>query len=58
MADVRVPIFFWGAGVGPRVVGRPVRTVDIAPTLARRIGVRPTEPLDGVVLPEVAGSAR
>ncbi|MEZ4413380.1 MAG: alkaline phosphatase family protein [Gemmatimonadales bacterium] len=58
MADVRVPILFWGAGVSPRVVGRPVRAVDIAPTLARRIGVRPTEPLDGVVLPEVAGSAR
>jgi predicted AlkP superfamily pyrophosphatase or phosphodiesterase len=58
LADVQVPILFWGGGVQPRTVTRAVRTVDIAPTLARRIGVSPTEPLDGVVLPEVAGRAR
>jgi predicted AlkP superfamily pyrophosphatase or phosphodiesterase len=57
MADVQVPILFWGDGIAPRTVTRAVRTVDVAPTLARRIGVRPTEPLDGVVLPEVAGNA-
>jgi arylsulfatase A-like enzyme len=34
---------------------RLVRTVDIAPTLAALIGVKPTERLDGSVIPEVVG---
>ena len=57
-ADVDVPIVFWGAGIAPRTVTRPVRTVDIAPTLARLLGIRPTEPLDGVALPEVSWAPR
>jgi len=57
-ADVAVPIVFWGAGLGRGTVARPVRTVDIAPTLARLLGIRPTEPLDGVPLAEVRRSAR
>jgi hypothetical protein len=56
--DTEIPIIFWGPGLEARQVTRSVRSVDIAPTLARLIGVRPTEPLDGVVLPEVVGSAR
>jgi hypothetical protein len=35
-------------------VTHPVRTVDIAPTLARRLGIKPTEPVAGQVLPEIA----
>jgi type I phosphodiesterase/nucleotide pyrophosphatase len=53
--DVRVPILFWGRGVAPARVARPVRTVDIAPTLARMLGVKPTEALDGAPLAEVVG---
>ena len=56
--DVEIPIVFWGAGVAPRTVNRPVRSVDIAPTLARLLGVRPTEPTDGVALPEVTRAAQ
>jgi len=52
--DTDIPIVFWGAGLTPRTVDRPVRSVDIAPTLARLLGVTPTEPVDGVALPEVA----
>jgi hypothetical protein len=50
-ADARVPMLFMGPGFarGKRVT-RPVRTVDIAPTLARRIGVAPLERVDGTVL--------
>jgi hypothetical protein len=55
---VSVPIAFWGAGVVPRVSKEQVRTVDIAPTLAAFLRVRPSEPLDGRVLPEVFGVAR
>lgn len=50
-ADARVPILFSGPGFARGVTRtRTVRVVDIAPTLARRLGVTPTEPLDGVVL--------
>jgi predicted AlkP superfamily pyrophosphatase or phosphodiesterase len=52
--DLNVPIVFMGPGIAPRRVSRAVRTVDIAPTLAAYLGLRPTEPLDGVVLREVA----
>jgi arylsulfatase A-like enzyme len=51
--DVGIPIVFWGSGIVPRTVTRPVRSVDIAPTLARRLGIQATERVDGVVLPEV-----
>ena len=53
LADVQVPIAFLGPGIPARLVARPVSTVDIAPTLAALIGVRPTERLDGRMLPEV-----
>jgi arylsulfatase A-like enzyme len=53
--DVEVPVAFFGAGVRAQHVERPVRSVDIAPTLAQLLMIRPTEPLDGVVLPEVVG---
>jgi arylsulfatase A-like enzyme len=56
--DVRVPIVFFGSGLPAGRVSRPVRTVDIAPTLARLLGIRPLEPVDGVVLEEVAGLGR
>ena len=48
--DSHVPIVFYGAGVRPGRIADFVRTVDLAPTLAELAGVRPTEPLDGVVL--------
>ena len=48
--DSRVPIIFYGAPFRPGKYETFARTVDIAPTLARVLGVRPTEPLDGRVL--------
>jgi predicted AlkP superfamily pyrophosphatase or phosphodiesterase len=56
-ADRSVPIAFLGAGIRPQRVERMVPTVDIAPTLARLLGVRPSEVLDGVPIPEVLGDA-
>jgi arylsulfatase A-like enzyme len=52
-SDVEVPIAFMGPGIRAVTVVRPARTVDIGPTLAAYLGVRPTEPLDGRVLSEV-----
>jgi len=50
--DSHVPIIFYGAPFRPGMNPGFARTVDIAPTLARALGVTPTEPLDGHVLNE------
>jgi predicted AlkP superfamily pyrophosphatase or phosphodiesterase len=50
-ADARVPILFYGPGFARGVtLTRTVRVVDMAPTLARVLGVTPSQKLDGVVL--------
>ena len=51
--DASVPMIFWGAGVKPGAYPQMVRTVDLAPTLAAILGVKPTESLDGRVLTQV-----
>jgi hypothetical protein len=50
-----VPISFIGAAIPTGRHERLVRTVDIAPTLAALIGVKPTERLDGSPIAEVLG---
>jgi hypothetical protein len=49
-ADAHVPIIFYGPPFRPAMNAEFARTADIAPTLARALGVNPTEPLDGHVL--------
>jgi len=51
--SLSVPIAFVGAGIPPARYDRLVRTVDIAPTLAKLLGISPSEPLDGVAIDEV-----
>lgn len=51
-SDANVPILFYGAGIKPARNTRKALVVDIAPTLAQILGVRPTERLDGHVLRE------
>jgi predicted AlkP superfamily pyrophosphatase or phosphodiesterase len=48
--DAFVPIIFYGAGVKPGRYSGFTRTVDMAPTLAAILGVKPLEKLDGRVL--------
>ena len=50
--SLSVPVAFIGAGIAPGRYERLVRTVDIAPTLARLLGVTPLEALDGKPLDE------
>lgn len=45
--DRRVPIIFWWPGAQGQERFLPMRTIDIAPTLAHLIGVKPTDEVDG-----------
>jgi predicted AlkP superfamily pyrophosphatase or phosphodiesterase len=51
-SDANVPIVFYGAGIKPGRNTRRALVVDIAPTLAAMLGVRPMETLDGHVIRE------
>jgi predicted AlkP superfamily pyrophosphatase or phosphodiesterase len=53
--DLRVPILFRIPGVSATRVEQSARTIDIAPTLAAALGVRPTEALEGIPLPAALG---
>lgn len=52
--DTRVPIIFWGQGIGKKDVARLVNTVDVAPTIARMLGITPPSTVDGRALKEIA----
>jgi predicted AlkP superfamily pyrophosphatase or phosphodiesterase len=51
--DVLVPLLFRVPGLPAARIERTARTVDIAPTLAALLGVKPLEKVEGVALPEV-----
>ena len=48
--DSHVPLIFFGPWFAPGRYPEFVRTVDLAPTLAAVVGVKPAERIDGVVL--------
>lgn len=48
--DANVPVLLWGSRVKAGRYTDRVRVVDLAPTLAELVGVRPMESLDGRVL--------
>jgi len=47
--DRRVPLIFWGPWKAAKR-DEPVALVDLAPTLAQELGIKPEEALDGVAL--------
>jgi predicted AlkP superfamily pyrophosphatase or phosphodiesterase len=51
--DTHVPILFWGMGVKAQQVARVVHTVDIAPTIARVLGISAPATVDGKSLKEI-----
>lgn len=55
--DAGVPIIFAGAGVKPGRYQDTIRTIDIAPTLARLTGIVPTEAVDGSVVTQIITGA-
>ena len=48
--DAHVPVLFWGQPFGHGRRTELAKVVDMAPTLARVLGVQPTEKVDGRVL--------
>jgi len=48
--DTHIPLIFYGPSFAPGAYADFVRSVDIAPTLAQVLELRPAEKLDGVVL--------
>jgi hypothetical protein len=52
--DTFVPLVFAGMDLAPRRVGRRVETIDLAPTLAQLLGLKPPSGAAGVPLEEVA----
>lgn len=48
--DAWVPAIFWGAPFATGKYNDRVRVVDMAPTLAQMLGIKPLEKLDGVPL--------
>jgi predicted AlkP superfamily pyrophosphatase or phosphodiesterase len=52
--DTHVPIVFWGSGIAGKQVARVVHTADVAPTIAKVLGIAPPSSVDGKVLKEIA----
>jgi hypothetical protein len=52
--DTFVPLVFAGMDLEPRRVGRRVETIDLAPTVAQILGLKPPSGAAGVPLEEVA----
>ncbi|HKE91659.1 MAG TPA: alkaline phosphatase family protein [Gemmatimonadales bacterium] len=50
--DAHVPLILWGPGLRGGIYGARANTVDIAPTLARVLGLSPLSLVDGRVLSE------
>ena len=47
--DTHVPMVFLGAGFPAQRIESPIRTVDLAPTLASCLGIKPPAKLDGEI---------
>ncbi|MEO5825421.1 MAG: hypothetical protein ABIR59_06000, partial [Gemmatimonadales bacterium] len=53
LEDRRVPILFRVPGVAPSRVTRVVSTIDIGPTFAALLNIKPMQRVEGVALREV-----
>ena len=51
--DAMIPVIFMGPGIKAGRYNTPIRSVDVAPTLAELAQVIPTEPIDGKVLTQI-----
>ncbi len=51
--DTEVPLLFYGAGIAPQRITGPVDPIDVAPTLARLLGIRKPAAAEGAPLEAV-----
>lgn len=56
--DRQVPLLFFGAGIRPGTYPGPAAPIDIAPTLARLLGLKGLSDADGRVLEQALSPAR
>jgi len=49
--DQRIPVVFFGAGVEAGIVTDPFRSIDVAPTIAARLGIPVPAGVDGRAMP-------
>jgi Type I phosphodiesterase / nucleotide pyrophosphatase len=54
--DAQIPVLFMGPGIKAGRFAAPIRSVDVAPTLAYLLHVEPIEPIDGRILSTVLTS--
>lgn len=54
--DNHVPVLFWGPHFTVNRVSRPVRTVDVSVTIAKRLGLKTPKTVNGHPLQEVAAN--
>jgi len=52
--DTHIPVMFMGWGLKPARVDREVHSVDVAPTLAKILGLKPPKSVDGAALKEIS----
>jgi arylsulfatase A-like enzyme len=52
--EMRGIFFAWGSGIAkPKNLETPVRAIDLHPTVAHLLGIRPGNPHDGIILKDV-----
>jgi predicted AlkP superfamily pyrophosphatase or phosphodiesterase len=51
--DSHVPLVFWRSGLKPSRVNEEARVIDLAPTIAKLLGIPTPKTVDGRVLPDV-----
>ena len=51
--DTHVPVIWMGPGIDAARIGRRVETVDVAPTIAAYLGIRPPSGTRGQMMTEV-----
>jgi arylsulfatase A-like enzyme len=55
--QLHVPLVVLGPGVGGQRVSRPVSTLDITPTVLKKVGLELPDRMSGHPLPEIAGGS-
>lgn len=53
LSAIPTPLIFWGNGIKPQKIARPVKATTITPTVARRLRIRSPNAAEELPLPEI-----